>query len=113
MDTWLWIAIGALATLGAFALGVLSSLVIRGWLVPNITFSQVRVNILLIATWIFLVCMGICLLIGKAIASTGDQQFVVGALIGLLGSRITGLAGLGTTLVTEAPPVQANDQRQE
>ena len=113
MDTWIWITVGALAMLSAFVLGVVLSLAIRGRWLPNITFSQVRVNILVIATWIFMVCIGICFLIGKAIGATGDQQFVVGALIGLLGSGITGLAGLGTTLVTEAPPVQSNDQRQE
>ena len=31
----------------------------------------------------------------------GDQQFIIGALIGLLPTGITGLVGLGTTLLNE------------
>lgn len=72
----------------------------------KLKFAPIRLNILIIATLIFLVCVAIALLIGKAIMqSNGDDSttaFVIGALIGLLGSGITGLAGLGTTLVNEA-----------
>ncbi len=66
-----------------------------------------RANILLIAGCIFALGLAISALIFKAIMSDGgsanDNQFVIGALIGLLGSAITGLAGLGTTLVSDKP----------
>ena len=82
---------------------------------PKLKFAEIRPNILIIAGLIFLVCMGIVALIGIAIlnATTGKAgdssttAFVIGALIGLLGAGLTGLAGLGTTLVTEKP---SNDQ---
>lgn len=64
-------------------------------------FTRVRINILVIALFIALVCAGILIVIALAILKGGNNQFVIGALIGLLGSGITGLAGLGTTLLTE------------
>ena len=67
----------------------------------NKLFAQFRPNIIIIAFFVFLVCGGICVLIWKSLALDPDDKFVVGALIGLLGSGITGLAGLGTTLVSE------------
>ena len=66
------------------------------------TFSTVRINILVIAFLIAAVCGGILVTIVMTVKSGGENnQFIVGALIGLLGSGITGLAGLGTTLLTE------------
>ena len=75
---------------------------------PGVSFAEVRPNILIIAGLIFGICIGIVVLIAIAILNTaGDGNdnsttaFVIGALIGLLGAGLTGLAGLGTTLVTE------------
>ena len=56
----------------------------------------------MIAFLIAAVCGGILVTIVMTVKSGGENnQFIVGALIGLLGSGITGLAGLGTTLLTE------------
>lgn len=67
------------------------------------TFSTVRINILVIALLIAAVCFGILVTIVLTVRAGGENnQFIVGALIGLLGSGITGLAGLGTTLLTES-----------
>ncbi len=76
---------------------------------PKLQFAEFRPNILIIAFFIFGVCIGIVCLIAIAISNAssggnGDSSttaFVIGALIGLLGAGLTGLAGLGTTLVTE------------
>ena len=66
-------------------------------------FSTVRVNILVIAILIAAVCGGILVTIVVTVKSGGENnQFIIGALIGLLGSGITGLAGLGTTLLSES-----------
>ncbi len=82
-------------------------------------FAQFKPNIIVIASFIFFVCVGICVLIFAAIRmEDSDTDFVIGALIGLLGSGITGLAGLGTTLVSDnqnAPannPVQSKEEQQ-
>ena len=72
-------------------------------------FGQIRPNILFIASFIFFVCVGICVLIYAAMGMDSDTDFVIGALIGLLSSGITGLAGLGTTLMSESQNVPAND----
>lgn len=65
-----------------------------------------RLNLIIIAALITGVCAGIMILIGKSIASlSGDTStgaFVIGALIGLLGSGITGLTSLGTTLLNDS-----------
>ena len=65
-------------------------------------FTTIRINILVIAFLIAAVCFGILVTIVMTVrAGAEGNQFIVGALIGLLGSGITGLAGLGTTLLTE------------
>ena len=65
-------------------------------------FTPIRINILVIAFLIAAVCFGILVTIVMTVRAGGEgNQFIIGALIGLLGSGITGLAGLGTTLLTE------------
>ena len=67
--------------------------------------STVRINILVIAAFIALICVGILILIGALLLGGNEKvekaEFIVGALVGLLSSGITGLAGLGTTLINE------------
>ncbi len=75
-----------------------------GKLIEKLKFHPIRLNILLISAFVWIVCLGIITLIGIAVTrGTGDDnnQFVIGALVGLLGSGITALAGLGTTLLNE------------
>ena len=48
---------------------------------------------------------GLVGLIVYALWKESQSQFVIGALVGLLGSGLTGLAGLGTTLMNEGTPV--------
>lgn len=66
-----------------------------GWMTP------LRVNLLLIALLITALNGGIICLCYVAITRDGVSQFVIGALIGLLPTGITGLVGLGTTLLNE------------
>ena len=65
-----------------------------------------RLNLIIIAAFIAGISGGIIFLISKAMTSLGDDSstgaFMIGALIGLLGSGITGLASLGTTLLTDS-----------
>ena len=64
-----------------------------------------RLNLIVIASFITVICVGILLLIGRAVTTlSGDSStgaFVTGALIGFLGSGITGLTSLGTTLLND------------
>ena len=67
----------------------------RRWLTP------VRLNLLIIALLIAALNGGVMFLCYKAITGEDVSEFVVGALIGLLPTGITGLVGLGTTLLNE------------
>ena len=67
----------------------------RRWLTP------VRLNLLIIALMIVALNVGIMFLCYEAITGEDVSEFVVGALIGLLPTGITGLVGLGTTLLNE------------
>ena len=67
----------------------------RLWLTP------VRLNLLIIALMITALNLGIMFLCYKAITGKDVSEFVIGALIGLLPTGITGLVGLGTTLLNE------------
>ena len=60
-----------------------------------------RWNLLIIASLIALLNGGIIFLTFAAISKGGSNQFIIGALIGLLPTGITGLVGLGTTLLNE------------
>lgn len=76
-----------------------------------------RLNLIIIAGFIAIICIGIMVLIGKAMASLmGDSStgaFVLGALIGLLGSGITGLTSLGTTLLNDSKSDGKNSKSDE
>lgn len=65
--------------------------------------TPLRLNIIIIALLIAAVGGGILALLFKAIGSAdaGSNSFIIGALIGLLGSVVTGLASLGTTLIND------------
>ena len=72
----------------------------------GLRFTPIRLNLLIIAVFIALLNGGIMVLCGIAIVSfSGDSAtsstFVLGALIGLLPTGITGLVGLGTTLLND------------
>ena len=64
----------------------------------------IRLNLLIVAFLIAALNGGIIFLTYIAItnSSGSDNQFVIGALIGLLPTGITGLVGLGTTLLNES-----------
>ena len=66
-------------------------------------FSPIRLNLLIIAALIAALNVGIIVLTYIAITAENakDNQFIIGALIGLLPTGITGLVGLGTTLLNE------------
>ena len=61
----------------------------------------IRWNLIIIATMIAGLSGGIIFLTYAAIKQEGENQFITGALIGLLPTGITGLVGLGTTMLTE------------
>ena len=61
----------------------------------------IRWNLMIIATMIAALSGGIIFLTYAAITQGGENQFITGALIGLLPTGITGLVGLGTTLLNE------------
>ena len=62
-----------------------------------------RMNLIIVAVLIAILNAGIMGLTYVAITQdeNNDNQFIVGALIGLLPTGITGLVGLGTTLLNE------------
>ena len=65
--------------------------------------TPLRLNIIIIAALVAGVGGGILALLFKAIGNDddGSNSFIIGALIGLLGSVVTGLASLGTTLIND------------
>ena len=84
------------------------------WIMSKQWFFPLRLNILLIAGAITFIGWQIVELIKftmtpqiiegaekAALPGGGNSDFIIGALIGLLGSPLTGLASLGTTLVNE------------
>ena len=64
-------------------------------------FTPIRLNLIVIAALIALLNAGIMYLAYVAITQEDVSEFIVGALIGLLPVGITGLVGLGTTLLNE------------
>ena len=71
-----------------------------------------RLNLIIIAGFIAGISGGIIFLISKAMMSINDDSstgaFIIGALIGLLGSGITGLTSLGTTLLNDSKSNRQN-----
>ena len=97
-------------------LGLLFLLVAVGTLVwiavktEKLEVATLRPNLLIIAGLIAFLSSGIVVLIAITVTSSpesvagkeaADNNFIVGALIGLLGSGLTGLSALGTTLANE------------
>ena len=72
--------------------------------------TPLRINILAIAFLIALVCLGIIILLGRELGNPNANDFVLGALIGLLGTGLTGLAGLGTTLINDVKSEKKRDE---
>ena len=61
----------------------------------------IRWNLLIVAFLIALLNGGIIALTFVAMTQQNGNLFIIGALIGLLPTGITGLVGLGTTLLNE------------
>ena len=69
----------------------------------NIVVTPIRLNLLLIAAGILAIGLGILNLIPRILEmNIDDGPLVIGMLLGLLGSCITGLSGLGTTLMNDS-----------
>ena len=68
---------------------------------PSGSDYPIRWNLIIIVLAIAGLSGGIIFLTHAAITQEGDNQFITGALIGLLPTGITGLVGLGTTMLTE------------
>ena len=63
--------------------------------------DRLRLNLIIIAILIAALNGGIIFLAYQAITQEDGNLFVIGALIGLLPTGITGLVGLGTTLLND------------
>ena len=64
--------------------------------------TPIRLNLLLIAGGILFIAIGILNLIPEILKlKMDDGPLIIGTLLGLLGSCITGLSGLGTTLMND------------
>ena len=68
---------------------------------PNRKMTPIRVNLLAIAGLIALICFGLICVLIRALDSPDNNSFIIGAIIGLIGGGITGLASLGTTLLND------------
>ena len=68
---------------------------------PNRKMTPIRVNLLIIAGLIVSICFGLIYVLIKALESSDNNSFVIGAILGLIGGGITGLASLGTTLLND------------
>ena len=60
-----------------------------------------RWNLIIISALIAAINGGIIFLTAKAMTQDDGNQFIIGALIGLLPTGIIGLVGLGTTLLND------------
>ena len=69
-----------------------------------------RWNLLFIAALIAGLNIGLIYLTYTAITRGGDNQFITGALIGLLPTGIAGLVGISTTLLNESRGQQGQGQ---
>ena len=68
----------------------------------SIEMTPIRLNLLLIAAGILAIAIGILKLIPVILEmDSRDGPLIIGTLIGLLGGCITGLSGLGTTLMND------------
>ena len=61
---------------------------------------KLRPNIMLIVGGVFLLCAGILFMLYYALGQEGDgNDFVIGALIGLIGTGLTALTSLGNNIL--------------
>ena len=76
----------------------------------NIDVTPIRLNVLLIAAGILTIGLGILVLIPRILEmKIDDGPLIIGTLLGLLGSCITGLSGLGTTLMNDSSTKNKRD----
>ena len=72
--------------------------------------TPIRLNLLLIAAGILAIALGILNLIPNILEmDIDDGPLIIGTLLGLLGSCITGLSGLGTTLMNDSSSKNRKD----
>ena len=73
---------------------------------------KLRPNILTIATFLFLLVVGILVILGVVLwkGKTGND-FVTGALIGLLGTGLTALTSLGNNILEKDNSPNKRDDR--
>ena len=69
---------------------------------------SVRPNILLLATFVFVVVMGLVITLATLASGKGGDEFLKGALVGLIGTGITALTALGNNILEKDSSV--NDQ---
>ncbi|MCY3542492.1 MAG: hypothetical protein OXH22_00385 [Chloroflexi bacterium] len=72
----------------------------------NRKMTPIRVNLLIIAGLIAIICFGLIYVLIQALnSSSGNDEssnsFIMGAVIGLIGGGITGLTSLETTLLND------------
>ena len=76
----------------------------------SIDVTPIRLNLLLIAAGILAIALGILNLIPNILEmDIDDGPLIIGTLLGLLGSCITGLSGLGTTLMNDSSSKNRKD----
>ena len=71
--------------------------------------SSLRPNILLLATFVFVVVIALVVTLFKLATGDGSDEFLKGALVGLIGTGITALTSLGNNIL-EKDSSQENDR---
>ena len=61
--------------------------------------KSVRPNILLLATFVFVVVIGLVITLANLATRDGTDEFLKGALVGLIGTGITALTALGNNIL--------------
>ena len=77
---------------------------------------SVRPNILILATFVFVVVIGLVITLANLATRDGSDEFLKGALVGLIGTGITALTALGNNIlekdssedgrIAQTPPTQ-------
>ena len=71
--------------------------------------SSLRPNILLLATFVFLVVIALVVILFNLATGDSNDDFLKGALVGLIGTGITALTSLGNNIL-EKDSSQENDR---
>ena len=71
--------------------------------------SSLRPNILLLATFVFVVVIALVVTLFNLAARDSSDEFLKGALVGLIGTGITALTSLGNNIL-EKDSSQENDR---